>query len=204
MLDMRTKNCSCCKAAKVRHHCHFTGEYRGAAHKSCNLKIKIQPGKTKIPVVFHNLRSYDSHLIMQQIHRAKGNITCIPNSTEKYLSFGLGQLKKYFSKLIHHKRINLLRLQLRCRLYNRLLLHDALQRSRMMLLRLHLCNINRSIKKTYKCLYQLLLRYKVECSFCKQLFLMYLHASMQVFRSAVTFCEARHLASAPFYQQLLF
>ena len=78
---------------KVRGHCHFPGKYRGAAHKSCNLNLKIQPSKTKIPVVFHNLRGYDGHLIMQQIHRVKGNITCIPNSTEKYLSFGVGQLK---------------------------------------------------------------------------------------------------------------
>ena len=78
---------------KVRDHCHFTGKYRGAAHKSCNLKLKIKPGKTKIPVVFHNLKGYDSHLIMQKIHTAKGNITCIANNAEKYISFNIGQLK---------------------------------------------------------------------------------------------------------------
>ena len=54
---------------KVRDHCHFTGEYRGAAHKDCNLKLAIKPYKTKIPVVFHNLKGYDSHLIMQKIHQ---------------------------------------------------------------------------------------------------------------------------------------
>ena len=78
---------------KVRDHCHFTGKYRGAAHKSCNLKLKIKSGKTKIPVVFHNLKGYDSHLIMQKIQKAKGNITCIPNNTEKYISFSVAQLK---------------------------------------------------------------------------------------------------------------
>ena len=78
---------------KVRDHCHFTGEYRGAAHKSCNLKLKIKPGKTKIPVVIHNLRGYDSHLIMQRIHKAKGHITCISNNAEKYISFSVAQLK---------------------------------------------------------------------------------------------------------------
>ena len=76
---------------KVRDHCHFTGQYRGPAHKSCKLKIK--PGVTKIPVVFHNLKGYDSHLIMQKIHTAKGNITCIPNNADKYISFSVGQLK---------------------------------------------------------------------------------------------------------------
>ena len=72
---------------KVRDHCHFTGEYRGAAHKSCNLKLKIKPGKTKIPL------GYDSHLIMQKIHNAKGNITCIANNADKYISFSVAQLK---------------------------------------------------------------------------------------------------------------
>ena len=78
---------------KVRDHCHFTGQYRGPAHKSCNLKLKIKPGVTKIPVIFHNFKGYDSHLIMQKIHTTKGNITCIPNNAEKYISFSVGQLK---------------------------------------------------------------------------------------------------------------
>ena len=55
------------KDKRVRDHCHITGKYRGSAHQDCNLKLKIEPDKIKIPVIFHNLRGYDSHFIMQQI-----------------------------------------------------------------------------------------------------------------------------------------
>ena len=44
-------------------------------------------------MVFHNLRGYDSHLIMQAISETAAKITCIPNNTEKYISFTLGQLR---------------------------------------------------------------------------------------------------------------
>ena len=39
------------KYLKIRDHCHFTGNYRGAAHNICNLRYKIPK---EIPVVFHN------------------------------------------------------------------------------------------------------------------------------------------------------
>ena len=47
---------------KVRDHCHVTGKYRGAAHWYCNVNLKMSK---KIPVIFHNLRDYDSHLIIK-------------------------------------------------------------------------------------------------------------------------------------------
>ena len=49
---------------RVRDHCHTTGKYLGAAHSKCNI------GRTgrwfKIPVVFHNLKGYDAHYIIQE------------------------------------------------------------------------------------------------------------------------------------------
>ena len=51
----------------VRDHCHITGKYRGSAHKNCNLKLQISAEKIKIPVIFHNLKGYDSHFIIQQL-----------------------------------------------------------------------------------------------------------------------------------------
>lgn len=77
----------------VRDHCHVTGKYRGAAHTACNLKLRLNPKTTTIPVAFHNLRGYDSHLLMQAISKLDGRISCIPNNTEKYISFSLGQLR---------------------------------------------------------------------------------------------------------------
>ena len=92
------------KDIRVRDHCHITGKFRGSAHQDCNLKLRIKPDNIKIPVIFHNLRGYDSHFIMQQIgeiakkHAYKNkrgeechmNINCIPNNMEKYLAFMLG------------------------------------------------------------------------------------------------------------------
>ena len=38
------------KKDKVIDHDHITGKYRGAAHSSCNTKLRIDPEKVKIPV----------------------------------------------------------------------------------------------------------------------------------------------------------
>ena len=72
------------KNEKVKDHCHYTGRFRGAAHNSCNLNYK----KPKfIPVVFHNLSGYDSHLFIKNLGFTDGTIDCIPNNEEKYISF---------------------------------------------------------------------------------------------------------------------
>ena len=104
----RAEECHICKRPyitsdeRVRDHCHVTGKYRGSAHKDCNLNFKLTD---KIPVVFHNLKGYDSHFIMQEIGEIvkknsyvdeKGkkhemNINIIPNNMEKYMAFMLGQ-----------------------------------------------------------------------------------------------------------------
>ena len=49
----------------VKDHCHMTGEFTGAAHSECNNKLRIKPETMTIPVVFHNLRGYDTHHLMQ-------------------------------------------------------------------------------------------------------------------------------------------
>ena len=69
---------------KVNDHCHYTCKYRGAAHNSCNLKMK-QP--KSIPVLFHNLEGYDAHLFIKNLGVSSGDIKCIPKTEEKYISF---------------------------------------------------------------------------------------------------------------------
>ena len=46
---------------KVRDHCHIIGKYRSSAHRDCNISVKLNH---KIPIVFHNLKKYDSHLLI--------------------------------------------------------------------------------------------------------------------------------------------
>ena len=78
----------------VRDHCHLTGKFRGAAHNVCNRSyFRINPKKTIIPVVFHNLRGCDAHHLMQEIAAVDANLKCIPNNMEKYISFSLGNLR---------------------------------------------------------------------------------------------------------------
>ena len=76
---------------KVRDHDHITGKFRGAAHNCCNINYF---NNRYVPVVFHNLRGYDSHLIIKEAWRMqKDEISVIPNSTEKFMSFKVGKLR---------------------------------------------------------------------------------------------------------------
>ena len=41
----------------------------------------------KIPLIFHNLRGYDSHLIKEKIRKPDVKVSVIPNGLEKYMAF---------------------------------------------------------------------------------------------------------------------
>ena len=69
---------------KVRDHCHITGKFRGATHFSCNANFKLSK---RLPVIFHNLRGYDSHLIIKEINNSDVKVSVIPNGLEKYMAF---------------------------------------------------------------------------------------------------------------------
>ena len=112
--DLRNFNesseCYICKVKYVEgekpimDHCKITGKYMGSAHDACCSKLRMNPDKIRVPVIFHNLRGYDSHLIMQQIgkiakdksyvdkngERKNLKINAIPNNMERYMAFMLG------------------------------------------------------------------------------------------------------------------
>ena len=73
---------------KVRDHCHITGKFRGAAHWDCNINFQLTK---KVPVIFHNLKGYDSHLIFSELNKFNLKINVIPNGLEKYMAFFLGK-----------------------------------------------------------------------------------------------------------------
>ena len=56
--------------------CRTYGDY--------NIKLKLT--KT-IPAIFHNIRGYDTHLIMQEIGKFEEKINVLPSGLEKYMAF---------------------------------------------------------------------------------------------------------------------
>ena len=52
------------KNCKAWGHYHYTGEYKGAAHSTCNLKYSVPK---KIPVVFHDGSNNDYYFIIKEL-----------------------------------------------------------------------------------------------------------------------------------------
>ena len=93
-LFQKSNSCWICKKridndeGKVRDHCHVTGNFTGAAHWNCNINFELTK---KVPVIFHNLRDYDSHLNFNELDKSDAKIKVIPNELEKYMTFFLNK-----------------------------------------------------------------------------------------------------------------
>ena len=76
---------------KVKDHCHYTGKFREATHSKCNLNYKVPKD---IPTIIHNA-SYDTHFIINQLaEEFKGNLDCIGENMENYITFSIPIKKK--------------------------------------------------------------------------------------------------------------
>jgi len=125
------KHCTACgtnfsaKNHKVRHHCHVSGNFLFPACNNCNLQLKTTGRKRKatisqnsnndkkpkletdeeffLPVVFHNLKSYDGHFVIKHLKKeytkrkkADGksptydDVIITPLNSEKYVMFQAG------------------------------------------------------------------------------------------------------------------
>ena len=65
-------------------HCHITRKFRDVALWSCNINFQLTK---KVPVIFHNLRGYDSHLIFYELKNFNVKNDVIPNRLEKHMAF---------------------------------------------------------------------------------------------------------------------
>ena len=101
-----SKRCHICdskftkSSGKVRDHCHYTGIYRGSACNNCNLNytnVKVsKKGNIKyedLVIVFHNLRSYDGHFIINCASKHCDNVRVIKQSFEKFMTFSFCGLR---------------------------------------------------------------------------------------------------------------
>jgi len=66
----------------------ISGEYLGSTCAKCsNYQFKL-------PVVFHNLRAFDAHLLIEKIGLIENvELSCIPNSSEKYACFSMNNIQ---------------------------------------------------------------------------------------------------------------
>ena len=79
------------KRRKVKDHCHYIGKIRGAAHRDCDLKHKVPKD---IPIITH-YASYDTHFIINILaEEFKGDLDCIGENMEKYITFSVPIKKK--------------------------------------------------------------------------------------------------------------
>ena len=88
----RNNSCWICKKLidqdneRIRDHFHVSGKFRGAAHWSYDMNFQLTK---KVPLIFHNLKGYDSHLIFSELNKFDVKISVTPNGLEKYIAFFL-------------------------------------------------------------------------------------------------------------------
>ena len=92
------------KEHKVRDHCHYTGEFRGAAHNICNLRYKTPK---EMVVTFHNGSTYDYQFIITKLEKEfDGQLECLGENTEQYITFSVSINKELGNNKIITCKLN--------------------------------------------------------------------------------------------------
>ena len=82
--DIYIKDKKCCK---IRDHCHYKGEYRGAGHSIRNRKHSVPK---KISIVFYIGVNYDCHFIIKELGKEiEEKSSCLGKNIEKCIAFSV-------------------------------------------------------------------------------------------------------------------
>ncbi len=86
----QTHKCKLCTSSKPASFTLYSNNkeipiHIGYAHKHC--RRKFYQNVLSIPILFHNLRGYDSHLFIDELAKNLSRFTCIPITKERYVSF---------------------------------------------------------------------------------------------------------------------
>ena len=81
--------------AQIMHFCKLSGKYLGNAHNQCIHIAEKNNRNHIVPIFFHNLEGYDSHIFINKLINSKKDekIHIIPHTNEKFMSFNYGKLK---------------------------------------------------------------------------------------------------------------
>ena len=170
---------------KVKDHCRNTGKFRGPIHSICSLKYKVHK---EIPIIIHNA-SYDTHFMINQLAiEFKGELNCLGDNMEKYITFSVSIKKEVINNNGDKK-------QLHTNL-NVLIGLDLLQIHYQNLLITHLKflivqNGNEKIKINSECYYVGLKnnRLNYKCKKCKVEWKIPLNKLFKKFPSVYQFCN---------------
>ena len=76
---------------KVMDHDHITGRFRNQSHVLCNSLYSLPK---QIPCIVHNLKNFDSNLIIKELsNRFFKKIKVLPKTSDKFISFSLDNIK---------------------------------------------------------------------------------------------------------------
>ena len=53
----------------------------------------------KVPVIFHNLRGHDNHLIINEISNFDVRVDVVPNGLEKYMAFTINRILVFIESM---------------------------------------------------------------------------------------------------------